>query len=117
MVRKLKQKEILLPFSDQWEFLSTERQKYLAQGALRYVEMDAEQRAAAESRFRVWQDLSENERDTIRNQYRQFQNLLPREKERIRDNFQRFQQLPLDRRQQLRDRFRRMDTDQRQKIR
>jgi len=99
------QREVLKPYADQWASFPPARQRAMARGAQRWLNMDDTARAQARERFQTWQSLPEARREQVRRRWEQFQRLQPEAQARVRENFRAFRNLPPQQRQQLRQRW------------
>ncbi len=111
------QQQILASVQGDWHRLPPARQVALANGAKRFIGMNAEQRAEATRRFTEWRKLSDGERAEIRGQLRMFRGLSPLDKARLRQAKRRFNRLNQDQRERMRERFRQLTPEQHARLR
>jgi hypothetical protein len=111
------QQQLLSGMQDQWNQLPPRRQIALANGAKRFLRMDAAQRNQANTRFEQWNNLPEAERAAIAERFAEFRKLSPQEKARIRQASRRFERMTPEQRQRLRQRFLDLSPEERARAR
>jgi hypothetical protein len=113
----IEQRELLAGMHEQWGQLPPGRQRALANGAKRFLRMDARQRMQANRRFEQWNEMSAAERSAITARFAEFRALTPREKARIRRASRRFDTLPPEQRRELRRQFQELTPEERLRAR
>lgn len=111
------QQQLLGGMQEQWNQLPPGRQIALANGAKRFLRMDAAQRNQANTRFEQWNNLPEAERAAITERFAEFRKLPPQEKARIRQASRRFERMTPEQRQRLRQRFQDLSPEERARAR
>jgi hypothetical protein len=111
------QQQVLDDVKGSWEQLPPGRQVALANGAKRFIGMNATERDQANQRFAEWRKLSERERVEIGERFRLFRGLPPSEKQRLRQAARRFDRMNQEQRQQMRERFQQLTPAQRAQLR
>jgi hypothetical protein len=99
------QQQLLQSHARDWDTLPAGRQRALAHGAQRWLQMDPAQREQARERFQTWRALPEERRELIRRRWERFQQLDPESQALVRENFRAYAQLPPWKRRMLRRRW------------
>jgi hypothetical protein len=106
---------LLAAQKDRWETLPPVRQRFMAEGAGRWLSMSDTDRAAARARFDTWRKLPPEERERVRERWTQFRELTPEQQEALREAYRKFLELPPERRDALRDRWQNMSAEERRR--
>ena len=110
-------KKVIKQFEGQWESLPKQKQERLVLGAQRWLKMNDSEKVAASQRFKQWQLLDEDKRNSLLAKLDSFKQLPKTTQEQLRSTFEQFKKLSPEKRKKLRDKFNRLSPEKRKLLR
>lgn len=110
------QRELLSKYEAGWDQMPLGRQRAMAAGARRWLNLSPERREEARRRMEHWRSLDPQQRRELRRRYDEFRELPPQEQARLRRSFHDFQHLSPEQRREMRERFRKLPPEERRRL-
>jgi hypothetical protein len=98
--------------SDRPEDVPPDRERFIADGTVRWQAMGETDRAAAHARFNAWRQLPPADREKVRERWKRFRELTLAQQAAVREAYREFLELPPERRAALADRWQQMSPEE-----